>query len=84
MLITCYTALGNAEAARRAAKITVERTERVIAQDRSNGAALSYGVVGIAVLGEAERAKEWIARALLVDPDNLTCATISPARSRPI
>ena len=71
MLITCYTALGNAEAARRAAKITVERTERVIAQDRSNGAALSYGVVGIAVLGEAERAKEWIARALLVDPDNL-------------
>jgi adenylate cyclase len=71
MLITCYTALGNAEAARRAVKITVERTERVIAQDRSNGAALSYGVVGLAVLGEAERAKEWIARALLVDPDNL-------------
>jgi adenylate cyclase len=71
MLITCYTALGNAEAARRAAKITIERAERVIAQDRSNGAALSYGVVALAVLGEAERAKEWITRALLIDPDNM-------------
>jgi adenylate cyclase len=71
MLITCYTALGNAEAAKRGAKITVERTEKAIAQDRSNGAALAYGVVGLSVLGQAERAKEWIARALLVDPDNM-------------
>ena len=72
MLITCHTALGNTEAARRAAKIVVERAERVIAQDRSNGAALAYGVGGLGVLGETERAKEWIARALLVDPDNLS------------
>jgi adenylate cyclase len=71
MLITCYTALGNIEGARRAAKITVERAERAIAQDRSNGAALAYGVMGLAVLGDTERSKEWIARALLVDPDNI-------------
>jgi adenylate cyclase len=80
MLITCNTALGNTEAARRAAKITVGRAEKAIAQDRSNGSALAYGVAGLALLGEAERAKEWIARALLVDPDNInmrynfTCA----------
>jgi adenylate cyclase len=72
MLVTCYTALGNVEAAKRAAKITVERTEKAIAQDRSNGAALSYGANALAVLGEAERAKEWVSRALLVDPDNLS------------
>ena len=59
------------EGARRAAKITVERAERAIAQDRSNGAALAYGVMGLAVLGDTERSKEWIARALLVDPDNI-------------
>jgi adenylate cyclase len=72
MLITCYTALGNPEAAKRAAKITFERAEKAIAQDRSNGAALAYGVNGLAVLGQAERAKEWVARALLIDPDNLS------------
>jgi adenylate cyclase len=72
MLITCNTALGNAEAAKRAAKITVGRAEKAIALDRSNGGAFSYGVGGLAVLGEAERAKEWISRALLVDPDNLS------------
>jgi adenylate cyclase len=72
MLITCYTALGNAEAARRAARITVERAEKVVAQDRSNGLALAWGANGLAVLGQAERAKEWVARALLIDPDNLS------------
>jgi adenylate cyclase len=71
MLITCYTALGNSEAARRAAKVTVERAEKAIAQDRSNGSALAYGANGLAILGQAERTREWIARALLVDPDNI-------------
>ena len=71
MLITCYTAMGDPEAAKRAAKVTVERAEKAVAQDRSNEAALAYGVNGLAVLGQAERTKEWIARALLVDPDNL-------------
>jgi adenylate cyclase len=72
MLITCYSALGNPEALKRAAKLTIERSERAIAQDRNNGSALALGVAGLAVLGEAERAKKWIARALLVDPDNLS------------
>ena len=33
MLITCYTALGNREAARRAAEITLARAEKVLARD---------------------------------------------------
>ena len=71
MLITCYTALGDSEAARRAARRTVVRAEAALAQDRSNGSALAYGVGALAVLGEADRARDWARRALLIDPDNL-------------
>jgi adenylate cyclase len=40
-------------------------------QDPSNGAALGILAGGYALLGEKEKAREWIDRALLVDPDNL-------------
>jgi adenylate cyclase len=72
MLVMCYTALGNVAAARRATNITVERAEKVIAQDRSNGTPLANGAYALAALGEAEQAKDWINRALLVDPDNFS------------
>jgi adenylate cyclase len=71
MLTTCYDALGNSQAARRAAEITLARAEKVLAQDQNNGAVTGWGVGALAVLGEAERAKEWINRALLIDPDNM-------------
>ena len=32
---------------------------------------MAYGAVALAALGEAERAKEWMNRALLIDPDNM-------------
>jgi adenylate cyclase len=71
MLTTCYAALGNSQAAQRAAKIAVARAEKVLAQDQNNGAVTGWGVGALVVLGEAERAKEWINRALLIDPDNV-------------
>jgi adenylate cyclase len=71
MLVSCYTALGDNENARRTAQIVLARTERVVAQDRSNGHAMASGVSALAVLGEGERAKDWMARALLIDPENL-------------
>jgi adenylate cyclase len=71
MLMTCYAALGNSQATRRAAVITLARAEKVLAQDHNNGAVTGWGVGALAVLGEAERAKEWINRALLIDPDNM-------------
>jgi adenylate cyclase len=71
MLTTCYEALGNSKAARRAAEITVARAEKVLAQDQNNGAVTGWGVGALAVLGQAERAREWISRALLIDPDNM-------------
>ena len=72
MLITVYTALGKHAATQRAAKIALERCEKILARDSSNGAALGHSSVALAVLGQRERAKEWMERALLVDPDNLT------------
>ena len=71
MLTTCYAALGNSQAAQRAAKIAVARAEKVLAQDQNNGAVTGWGVGALAILGETERAKEWINRALLIDPDNV-------------
>jgi adenylate cyclase len=71
MLITCYAALGDMDGARRAARMTLARAETALAQDRSNGSALAYGADALAVLGEADRARDWIRRALLIDPDNM-------------
>jgi len=72
LLISCYNALGDAQGQRRAAQLTQERAEKAIAHDPSNGAALGYGASSLAVLGEADRAREWIDRALLIDPENMT------------
>jgi adenylate cyclase len=70
-LVSCYQALGDAENAQRAARLALERAEKAVAQDRSNGRAMAVAVTALAALGEADRAKEWMARALMVDPDNL-------------
>ena len=72
MLITVYTALGKHDAVQRAAKTTLERCEKILARDSNNGAALGHSSIALTVLGQHERAKEWMERALLVDPDNLT------------
>jgi len=71
MLITCYTAVGPTEGAQRAAQITLARAEKILAQDSNNGSAMGYGVTALAMLGEAERTKDWISRALLIEPDNM-------------
>jgi adenylate cyclase len=70
MLITCFTALQDVEGGRRAARMTLARAESTLALDRGNGSAMGYGVAGLAVLGEADRTRDWIRRALLIDPDN--------------
>jgi adenylate cyclase len=71
MLMSCHRGLGDVEAGLRAAKMTLQQVEQVLAQDPSNGAAISFGVSALAGLGEVDRAREWMDRALLIDPDNL-------------
>jgi len=88
MLISCYTALGDAENTRRIARLVLDRAEKAVARDRSNGNALGAGVAALAALGEADRAKDWMRRAVLIDPDNLLmrynfCCTIARSLDDP-
>lgn len=71
MLITCYHSIGKDAEAKLAAKTAAARTESVVARDPTNCAALAMGSVGLAILGEQERSRDWARRALLLDPENL-------------
>ena len=71
MLVSCHTAIGDKEGARRAARRALERCEKIVAVEPDNGSAMGFAVGALAALGEAERAKEWAQRALLLDPDNV-------------
>jgi adenylate cyclase len=71
MLMTCYIALGDEEASKRAARLTFERAERALGAEPTNGSAIANGAYALAVLGEGDRAREWIERGLLLDPENL-------------
>jgi adenylate cyclase len=70
MSMTSHESLGDKEAMLRAARRTLERVEKVIVAEPDHGVALGFGVGALSVLGEADRAKEWTARAMLLDPDN--------------
>jgi adenylate cyclase len=71
MLMTCYQSLGEKDELLKSAKLTLERTEKVVARDPTNVSALAAGSGALIRLGEENRAREWIHRALLLDPDNL-------------
>jgi adenylate cyclase len=71
MLSTCYQALGETAKLRESAKRMISESQLAVQQDPSNGAALGILAGGYALLGEKEKTREWIDRALLVDPDNL-------------
>ena len=71
MLLTCYKAVRNSAAGLRVARVTLSRVEKMLSQDPNNATAMGYGALALGALGELERAKEWINRALLIDPDNM-------------
>jgi adenylate cyclase len=71
MLVTCYKSVDDEDRMRKAARTGSERAERAIAQDATNGSALAGGAMSLALVGESARAREWVQRALLLDPDNL-------------
>ena len=71
MLVCCFHGTGDEDQLRRAAQMTLERTEKAIAKDPASAPALAAGANALAALGEDQRAKDWIDRALLLDPDNI-------------
>ncbi|WIG56283.1 MAG: Adenylate cyclase [Rhodanobacteraceae bacterium] len=70
MLISCYTVLGNTAGVRGAADFALKRAESILARDQNNSSAVVYSAYALAALGEAERAKTRMNRALVVDPEN--------------
>jgi adenylate cyclase len=72
MLMGCCRGVGDSRGVQRAARMTADRAEGVILQDPTNGGALAAGAMALAALGESQRAKDWMERALVIAPDNLT------------
>ncbi|HET9835962.1 MAG TPA: hypothetical protein VFP88_06450 [Rhodanobacteraceae bacterium] len=72
MLVSCYTVLGNMTAMRRVAETLFKRAEAVLVHDANNSGATNYSAVALAALGEGDRAKRRMKRAILVDPDNFS------------
>lgn len=70
MLVTCHRSTGNKAELNKAARISFDRAEKAIAKEPTNGGALAAGANALAILGDKDRALEWVRRALLLDPDN--------------
>ena len=85
MVITFYESVGDQEGKKRAARRALERVEKLLAREPDHGSALGFGITALMALGEVERAREWIERAMLVDPGNinmrynLACTLIAEA-----
>ncbi|MER8530346.1 MULTISPECIES: adenylate/guanylate cyclase domain-containing protein [unclassified Mesorhizobium] len=71
LLMQVYRSLGRPEDERDAARRGVERAERELAKYPENPRPAYLGANALALIGETERAKEWSARALAIDPDDL-------------
>jgi adenylate cyclase len=71
MQLTCHYAQGQKEKMPEVARQMLERSERVLAEDNLNAAALGVSAGAFAILGDMDRAKDRIQRAMMVDPDNI-------------
>ena len=70
MLIGCYEAIGDQLRSLKSAETVRERVQRSITGDPTNGTALACGATALALLGDTDRAREWMRRALVLDPEN--------------
>jgi adenylate cyclase len=52
------------------ATMGLERAERALKLHPENSDPAQHGAVALALLGDRDRAKEWLARALAIDPDD--------------
>jgi adenylate cyclase len=71
MLLTCFQALGANERKPEVARQMLERSERALEQDSLNASALGVSAAALTILGDLDRAKQRIQRAMVIDPDNV-------------
>src|SRR5574337_1288799 len=69
-LISSYNALGDIPGMRHAAESALKRAEAILAHDQHNSGVIGYSAYALAALGEGERAKACMNRAMLIDPEN--------------
>jgi adenylate cyclase len=80
LLMAVYRSLGLHAGRERSARVTVERAERELNLHPENSGPAQLGALALAHLGERDRAREWAARTLAIDPDdslaqyNIACA----------
>jgi adenylate cyclase len=70
MLMSAYTALGKVEGMRRSAQLVLKKSDALLAHDQNNSMVAGYSAYALAALGESDRAKARMERALLIDPQN--------------
>ena len=70
ILMSSYTALGDVEGMRRSAQRALVRAEAILVHDQNNSMVAGYSAYALAALGEGDRAKARMERALLIDPKN--------------
>lgn len=70
-LMGCYFSLGMEPERQRWARIGIERAKSALERHPENASPAHRGALALAHMGEAERAKEWVARALAIDPDDV-------------
>ncbi|HET7606606.1 MAG TPA: TIR domain-containing protein [Sphingomicrobium sp.] len=71
MLVACHAAMGDDAGLRRGGQKAVAYAEKYVICDPANGSAFASAARGFAALGEPDRARKWIRKALNVDPGNL-------------
>src|SRR5262249_37306255 len=70
-LLSVCRALGRHPEREKWARVVLERAEREIALRPENSGPAHAGALALAHLGERGRARDWAARALAIDPDDM-------------
>jgi adenylate cyclase len=71
LLIQVYRSLGRHADMKNAARKAVERSETELARHPENPRPAYLGAAALVTLGDTDRAREWLARALITDPDDI-------------
>src|SRR5207237_2206049 len=70
ILVQFYNSLGRKQDALEAARISAKLAERQLTLHPDDAKAAELGSGSLIEIGEFDRAREWIARALSIEPDN--------------
>jgi adenylate cyclase len=71
LLLQIYESLGRKADMESAARRAVERSENELVRQPENPRPAYLGAAGLIILGDKDRAREWLARALTSDPDDV-------------